>query len=315
MQFDMSSSISTSTQIIASSDSAGVDSLEPAPRSAAAEHHTPPRQEPAAGDSRSIFARGRRNRIARRKKIDSLEARITRAESILIGISIAAIASGDYLLGRDFSIGYLYLIPLSYSALTHSWRVLLSLLAICVLLRQWFGPLELAPAGLIARDWILTGMFAGIVTFLHRLGSQRRAFFEKARQQRDELRREIELAADVQRNLLARNRPPQDRWDISARTYPLNTVGGDYYDFLPLGNGRLGAVIADVAGKGLPAAMLMPAVKIALRAIAGQTDRTDNALGDLTPLRYMGAKGTRPQQRADCHRDTQIGELQASCSS
>ena len=287
MEFEMTSSISPSTQIACTSDSAGVASFEPAPRSAPAERHTPFVSEAAAGDFRSVFARGRRNRITTKKKIDSLEARITRAESVLIGISIAAIASGDYLLGRDFSIGYLYLIPLSYSALTHSWRVLLSLLGVCVLLRQWFGPLELAPTGLIVRDWILTGIFAGIVTFLHRLGHQRRAFFETARQQRDELRREIELAADVQRNLLARNRPPQDQWDIAARTYPLNTVGGDYYDFLPVGDGRLGVVIADVAGKGLPAAMLMPAVKIALRAITGQKDRIDNALGDLNQNFYQ----------------------------
>lgn len=237
-------------------------------------------------EARSLFDRGRRKRLANNRKIDSLEAKINRAESVLIGLSIAAIASADYLLGKETSIGFLYLIPLSYSALTHSWRVLVALVAVCVVLRQLFGPLALAPPMMIARDWLLTAIFAGVVTFLHRLGTEKRLFFERARQQRDELRRELDLAADVQRNLLFRNQPVQSDWDIAARTFPLKTVGGDYYDFLPLGNGRSGVVIADIAGKGLPAAMLMPAVKIGLRALAAQHERTENVLSELNRTLY-----------------------------
>jgi hypothetical protein len=58
--------------------------------------------------------------------------------------------------GRGVSIGFLYLIPLSYSALTHRLWVTLLLIAACVGLRQYFGPLELSPSGFFTRDLVLT---------------------------------------------------------------------------------------------------------------------------------------------------------------
>ncbi len=220
------------------------------------------------------------------REIDSLERKITRAESLLIGLSVMAIAGGDYALGREISLGYLYLIPLSYSALTHRWPVTLVLAGICVALRQWLGPLELAPTVSIVRDWVLTATFAGVVTTLYRLGSQRRKFFETARHQRDELLAEVRLAADVQRKLLEQHRPPAGPWDIAARTVQMKAVGGDYYDFLELPGGSLGIVIADVSGKGLSAAMLMPAVQIALRALAFRYSRTQDILHELNKTLY-----------------------------
>jgi serine phosphatase RsbU (regulator of sigma subunit) len=212
------------------------------------------------------------------KRIADLERRIKRVESALVLLSIAAIASGDHLFGPRVSLGYLYLIPLSYSALTHRWPVTLGLLAACVVLRQLFGPVGLASWGLIARDWLLTGVFLGVVVALQRLGTARAAFFETARQQRDELVREVEMAARIQRQLLDQHVPPAGPLDIVASMDPARVVGGDYYDFIPLGPKRFGVVIADVAGKGLPAALIMPAVKIALRTLATRHDRMADAL-------------------------------------
>ena len=53
--------------------------------------------------------------------IRDVERSITRVESVLVLLSVAAIASADHLVGREVSLGYLYLIPLSYSALTQRW--------------------------------------------------------------------------------------------------------------------------------------------------------------------------------------------------
>lgn len=89
-------------------------------------------------------------------EIRPLERRIMRVESVLILLAIAAIASVDYVFGPRISLGYLYLIPLSYSALTHRWRTTLALAVLCVVLRQWLGPLEHASSGLVIRDWVLT---------------------------------------------------------------------------------------------------------------------------------------------------------------
>ena len=106
-------------------------------------------------------------------EIKRLERRIQRVESILILLAVAAIASGDYMFGPYVSLGYLYLVPLSYSALTHRWPVTLSLVVLCVFLREWLGPIEYSSWGLIIRDWVLTVIFLSVVTALHRLGTAR----------------------------------------------------------------------------------------------------------------------------------------------
>ncbi len=200
--------------------------------------------------------------------IEALTRKIVWVESTLIGLTIAAIAYGDHLTGPHVSLGYLYLVPLSYSAVTHSLPVTFGLVVACVGLRQWLGPLELSGWVSFIRDWVLTAIFLSLVSALYRLGRDRRQLFEKARQQRDELLREINLAAAVQRRILDRNVPPPGPFAIKAHSWPARETGGDYYDFIELDGNRTALVIADVAGKGLPAALLMPAVQIALRALA-----------------------------------------------
>lgn len=224
--------------------------------------------------------------------IENVERRLIRVESILVLITMAAIAYGDYLVGRDTSLGYLYLIPLSYSALTQKPRTTIGLLLVCVVLRQWLGPLERSTWAFFIRDWALTGIFALVATAIYRLGQERHRLFEISRKQRDELLREVELAARVQRNLLSKNLPPTLDSDIAAQMSPAKVVGGDYYDFIPLEDGRTSIVIADVAGKGLPAALLMPAVKIALRALVARHDRTEDILHELNTALYETIQST-----------------------
>lgn len=218
--------------------------------------------------------------------IDRLERRILRVENWLILLSIAAIATADYVIGRETSLGPLFLIPLSYSALTNRASTTLLLFVFCVGLRQAFGPLQEAsdPWHAFLRDLGIAGVFVVTVAYLGKLGRERRLFFELARRQRDELAHEVEVAADVQKRLLALCEIPGGELDVAARTEQLRSVGGDYYDFVDMGCGRRGIVIADVAGKGLQAALLMPAVRIALRSIVTRSDDPKGVVEELNDV-------------------------------
>jgi len=71
------------------------------------------------------------------------------------------------------------------------------------------------------------------------------------------LLQEIAVARAVQSNLMPKDQPPLQTLDYSGNCIQARVVGGDYYDFLDLGAGQVGFVLADVSGKGVPAALLM----------------------------------------------------------
>jgi serine phosphatase RsbU (regulator of sigma subunit) len=82
----------------------------------------------------------------------------------------------------------------------------------------------------------------------------------------DDLMREIDVAREVQARLLPRTRPPLDTLDYRGRCLQAGGVGGDYYDFLQLEPGIAAFVLGDVAGKGIPAAILMSNLQGSLRS-------------------------------------------------
>jgi sigma-B regulation protein RsbU (phosphoserine phosphatase) len=215
------------------------------------------------------------------REIANLERRIRSVELTLILLSIAAIAAADRFLAPAASLGFLYLVPLSYAALALRWAWLVALVALCVGLRQWDTPVATQSWDRLAVDWTLVAAFLAVVVPLRRLGLARAAFFRAAGAQRDELVREVKMAAAVQRHLLDQHRPPAGPLDVVARTEPARVVGGDYYDFVALPGGRLAVVVADVSGKGLPAALVMPAVKIALRALVERHAAIPDLLAEL----------------------------------
>jgi putative ABC transport system permease protein len=94
---------------------------------------------------------------------------------------------------------------------------------------------------------------------------------ERALEQ-DRIRRDLALAAEVQRRLLPPQPPTSRTATLAAFTLPARTVGGDYYDFLDLGQERIGIAVADIAGKGIAAALLMSVVQASLRVIASERD-------------------------------------------
>jgi sigma-B regulation protein RsbU (phosphoserine phosphatase) len=78
--------------------------------------------------------------------------------------------------------------------------------------------------------------------------------------------REMEIARQVQRKLLPQKAPALTTLDYAGTCIQARAVGGDYYDFLELGRGRVGFVLADIAGKGMSAALLMANLQAHLRS-------------------------------------------------
>ena len=83
---------------------------------------------------------------------------------------------------------------------------------------------------------------------------------------------ELEMAAQVQRNLFPRVLPEAEGLDYAGICRPARGVSGDYYDFIPLSEGRLGLLLADVSGKGIPAALLGASLHAAVRSHSANGD-------------------------------------------
>ncbi len=82
--------------------------------------------------------------------------------------------------------------------------------------------------------------------------------------EKERIERELELAATIQRQILPRDLPSVPGLAIAARNVPTRQVGGDYFDVFPLSGGRLAFLVADVSGKGVPAALLVSTVHAAV---------------------------------------------------
>src|SRR5215470_9265362 len=99
----------------------------------------------------------------------------------------------------------------------------------------------------------------------HALEAQRRAMAEKLERERSAAQ-ELEIAKQVQARLFPQSLPQLNTLDYAGICLQARAVGGDYYDFLDLGRGALGLVIADTSGKGIAAALLMANLQANLRS-------------------------------------------------
>ncbi len=110
------------------------------------------------------------------------------------------------------------------------------------------------------------------------LSSQAALIIENARLlqhylEKEQLEKELQVAQDIQKNLLPLSPPDLKGYDIAALSIPCIQVGGDYYDFIPLANGQWGIVVGDVMGHGIGAALLMATVRSALHVLSEGTPR------------------------------------------
>jgi len=108
--------------------------------------------------------------------------------------------------------------------------------------------------------------------------------FQKERNQREAMSREAHEARLIQQALLPKSSPYVPGFAISGFSISAGAVGGDWYDFIPLDNGRLGLVLADVSGKGMAAALLMSATRGMLRSLAEASCTPGEVLAKLNRL-------------------------------
>ena len=103
-------------------------------------------------------------------------------------------------------------------------------------------------------------------------------------QARERIEQEMRVARLIQQTLLPRALPELPGWHLATDYRPARAVGGDFYDFLELADGRLGIIIADVTSKGVPAALVMATTRSVLRATALQFPSPGQVLGRANEL-------------------------------
>ncbi|UCE65720.1 MAG: SpoIIE family protein phosphatase [Candidatus Zixiibacteriota bacterium] len=84
--------------------------------------------------------------------------------------------------------------------------------------------------------------------------------------EKQRMEEELAVAKQIQRGLLPRELPMMGNFDFAAFIEPSRQVGGDYYDFIPIGNTRTGIVIADASGKGVPAALFAARMQVMIQS-------------------------------------------------
>lgn len=110
-------------------------------------------------------------------------------------------------------------------------------------------------------------LLEGLAAHLAIAISNARRFGDEQRQ-REHMLREAAEAQVIQDSLFPKSSPFTPGFIVQGRCLPAGAVGGDWYDFIPLSGDRWGIVLADVAGKGMPAALLMAGTRASMRAIA-----------------------------------------------
>jgi phosphoserine phosphatase RsbU/P len=183
---------------------------------------------------------------------------------VLVLISFGAVAYADHLV-VSISLVYLYLLPLAVGAIFLRREISYSLIAVCILFHDYYSPRNLHPGLRIFHNVSAALCFAFIVYIIQRYIEQREALSKTVQKQRDELLHDVELAAQVQRLFLPVGKPAIAGLEIAGMMRPARGVSGDYYDYIPINAHTIQLVIADVAGKGVPAALLMSATAAAMQ--------------------------------------------------
>jgi sigma-B regulation protein RsbU (phosphoserine phosphatase) len=124
---------------------------------------------------------------------------------------------------------------------------------------------------------------------------QNARLFQQVQHEREQMTRDALEARTIQEALLPRSSPYIPGFAVSGLCVPVGAVGGDWYDFIPMHDGRWGLVLADVSGKGTAAALLMAATRGVLRSLAEASCTPSEVLQrlnqllveDLPPARFV----------------------------
>jgi sigma-B regulation protein RsbU (phosphoserine phosphatase) len=208
--------------------------------------------------------------------------------------AIAAVAYVDHRVVST-SLVYLYIFPLGVSAILLRKEVTYSLIPLCILLHDYWSPRIIYLPVRIFDNVVTLLCFSFVVYVIQRYIEERELLAETIQKQRDDLLRDVELAAQVQRMFLPAGTPTIAGLEIAGMMRPFRSVGGDYYDYMPINANTIQIVIGDVSGKGVSAALLMSATAAAMRMEAGrdrnmlqQVERLNTEIGAVSdPERYV----------------------------
>jgi phosphoserine phosphatase RsbU/P len=208
--------------------------------------------------------------------------------------AIAAVAYVDHRVVST-SLVYLYIFPLGVSAILLRKEVTYSLIPLCILLHDYWSPRIIHLPVRIFDNVVTLLCFSFVVYVIQRYIEERELLAETIQKQRDDLLRDVELAAQVQRMFLPAGTPTIAGLEIAGMMRPFRSVGGDYYDYMPINANTIQIVIGDVSGKGVSAALLMSATAAAMRMEAGrdrnmlqQVERLNAEIGAVSdPERYV----------------------------
>jgi sigma-B regulation protein RsbU (phosphoserine phosphatase) len=205
------------------------------------------------------------------------------------GFQMEAVSSPDAALRAVQRGGFdLLLMDLNYSSCTTSGREGLDLLS---RVRAADGGLPvMVMTGWGSLDVAIEAMRYGVRDFVQKpwdgpsLVARLSAEIERSRASH----RELDEARRIQRTLMPATLPHMDGFELAASWQPAGRVGGDCYDAIPLGTSRVAITIADVVGKGVPAALLMSGLQTAVRAFASDVMPPDELCSRLN--RILGSQ-------------------------
>jgi sigma-B regulation protein RsbU (phosphoserine phosphatase) len=127
------------------------------------------------------------------------------------------------------------------------------------------------------------------------------------------LDKELSIARQIQSSILPRSMPSVAGLVVAARYRPMTAVAGDFYDFLEMGERRLGILVADVSGHGVPAALIASMVKVAIAAQKPQADRPAAVLAGMNET-LMGQLGGQYVTAAYLFLDREAGVMRYSAA-
>ena len=149
------------------------------------------------------------------------------------------------------------------------------------------GMLSLGPRrserGYSTDDLRLLNSLAGYAAPAMRVGQLVRQQQAEARQ-RERIDQELKIAQIIQQQFLPKSLPDLPSWHVAAFYRPARTVGGDFYDFISLPDGRVMFVVGDVTDKGVPAALVMASTHALLRAAAPRLISPGQVLGHVNDM-------------------------------
>ena len=121
--------------------------------------------------------------------------------------------------------------------------------------------------------------------------------------------KELGQAAEIQRGLLPTQAPETKGFEIAGQNQPCRTVGGDYFDYIPYPDGRVAMIVADVAGKGMPASLLMSSLQARVQVVFEEPDDLAAKVTKLNRIVKSNCPGNRFITFFICVLDPATGEV------